>query len=218
MSFILQGSDGTAAEVDGTAFRALRTTVKPANHVGGGHYRIALNVTIAPSQTNGTMFSLRWTDPTKLCILNFARMEFVQTAVATATIWPVFSMIVARQFTASDSGGSTDLTAQYALRKRSLKMAPSSFNSDIRYGLGAALTAGTRALDGANILTLFAQSTAGATNQNTYKTQADFTYGESPLILSNNEGLVITGPGTSFGVAGAASLLVDVAWAEVPTY
>lgn len=219
MSIQIQGNSGIIAEVDGTTFRAQRVVNKPIEYGALGHYRLATTVSLLASQAaNGTLFSFRWGDATRLCIPLYIRLECIQTTAATATLMPSFEVLVARGFSISDSTGAAITLTGNNMKKRSSM--GTSLVTDIRKSTAAAgLTAGTRTLDSEAIVQMSTQQTATTPNQQVYSKEIDFTNsGDHPLVLAQNEGLIIRGPSIAFGAAGTANLLVDIAWAEVATY
>lgn len=206
------------AEVDAT-FKALRTSSRPIDHGSLGHYRLATTVPLAVTQAaNGTVFSFRWADSTRLCVPLFIRMEVLQTTAATATIAPSFQMFIARAFTASDSVGTAVILSGNSMKKRTNM--GTTLVADIRKSaVAAGLTAGTRTLDSEPILELPTVQTITNVNTQSYRKELDFTNaGDHPLVLASNEGLIIRGPTVIFGAAGTANLLVEIAWAEVVAY
>jgi hypothetical protein len=219
MAFPLQGNGGVVAEVDGTAFRALRATLRPIDHGSLGHYRLSTTVGLVATQAaNGTLFSFRWTDATRLCALQFVRLSVLQTAAATATIMPSFEVFVARSFTVSDSAGTALTLTGNAFKKRTSM--GTTLVGDIRKSAAAAgLTVGTRTLDGESVMQVPTNQTITTPNAITYQKSLDFTDGgDHSIVLAQNEGWIVRGPSVVFGAAGTANLVVEAAWAEVSAY
>lgn len=220
MAIQIQGNGGTVLEVDGTTFRAARVTSKPIDYGALGHYRVAATVPLVVTQAaNGTLFSFRWGDATRLCVITKIRIGCLQTAAATATIMPSFSMLVARSFSASDSVGTAVTLTGNNMKKRTSM--GTSLVTDIRYSaVAAGLTAGTRTLDTQPVLVLPTQQTITTPNATLYSIEQDYGIGDGnhPLTLAQNEGFIIQGPSIVFGAAGTANLTVEVSWAEVAAY
>lgn len=219
MAVQVQGNGGTVAEVDGTTYRALRTNPRPLDAGAFGHYRLSTTVALVVTQAaNGTLFSFRWGDATRLCIPQFIRLEVQQTAAATATIAPAFEVVLARSFTASDSVGTALTLTGNAFKKRTSM--GSTLVTDIRKSaVAAGLTAGTRTLDAEAIMQVGTVQTITTVNQTTYTKALDFTDGtDHPIVFAQNEGFIVRGPTVVFGAAGTANLIVDVGWAEVTSY
>lgn len=219
MAIQVQGNSGVVGEVDGTTFRAHRVTLRPIEYGAFGHYRASTTVALVATQAlNGTLFSFRWGDASRLCVVQSIRLQCLQTAAATATIFPRFQVFVARSFSTNDSAGTALTLTGNAFKKRTSM--GTTLVTDIRRSAAAAgLTAGTRTLDADPILELPTQQTITTPNTTLFSVLLDFTDGgDMPLVLAQNEGFIVRGPTTVFGAAGTADLVVDVAWAEVASY
>jgi len=219
MAIQTQGFSGVVDEVDGTTFRARRITVRPVDYGAFGHYRLATTVTLVVTQAaNGTLFSFRWADATRLAAILFLRLKLLQTAAATATIMPSYQAFIARAFTASDTGGTAITLTGNNMKKRTNM--GTTLVTDIRKStVAAGLTVGTRTLDADSILELPTNSTITTPNATLYQDQLDMTNsGDHPIILAQNEGIIVRGPTIVFGAAGTANLAVDMAWAELTSF
>jgi len=226
MAILADGVTPTQLLAIDNNYKALRASARPVEHGAGGQYRLAAQVQLIATQAaNGTLFSFRWGSSTLLAVIQHLRLTVQQTGAATATIWPNFQIFQARSFTVSDSVG-TALTITGNSFKTRTSMATTAV-TDIRVASAAAgLTVGTRTLDGDPILSMPAPQlitgipVAAATTQLTPITQeVDMRGGLAhPLVLAQNEGFIVRGPSVIFGAAGTANLLVEVAWAEVPSY
>ena len=220
MSIQIQGNGGTVAEVDGTTFRAVRTVPKPIEYGALGHYRVAATVGLLATQAaNGTLFSFRWGDATRFAVITKLRLSIMQTTAATATIMPNFNVFVARGFSVSDSAGTAVTLTGNNMKKRTSM--GTSLVTDIRYSAATAgLTVGTRTLDAQPILVMPTQQTITTPNATLYQVELDVGVGDGnhPIVLAQNEGIIIQGPSVVFGAAGTANLVVDMSWAEVTAY
>ena len=220
MAIQIQGNGGTVAEVDGTTFRAQRITPRPLEYGAFGHYRLATTVALVVSQAaNGSLLSFRWGDATRLCVINKVKISCLQTAAATATIMPSFQVFVARAFTASDSVGTAITLTGNNMKKRT-SMGTTLITDIRKSAVAAGLTVGTRTLDAEPILELAANQSITTPNATIYIAELDIGAGDGnhPIVLAQNEGLVVRGPTVVFGVAGTANLLVEISWAEVTAY
>lgn len=220
MAIQIQGNGGVVGEVDGALFRALRMTARPIDVGSLGHYRISKTIPLLVTQAaNGTLFSFRWTDATRLAVLTKMRLTCLQTAAATATIMPSFQAFAARGFTVSDSIGTAIVTSGNNLKKKTAM--GTSLVGDVRFAtVAAGLTAGTRTLDADPFLELPTQQTITTPNQVMYEKELDVGMGDGnyPYVFATNEGFIIRGPTVVFGAAGTANLVVDISWAEVAAF
>lgn len=223
MAIQFQGNSGIVAEVDGaagSAFRALRINSRPLDYGTLGHYRLATTVALVATQAaNGTLFSFRWGDATRLCVISKLQVEVLQTAAATATIMPSFEVVLARSFSASDTIG-TAITLTTNSMKRRTSMGTTLVTDIRKSAVAAGLTAGTRTLDADPVLQLLTQQAITTPNATIYRDGMDIDVadGNHPFVFAQNEGFIIRGPTVVFGAAGTANLAVEVGWAEVTSY
>ena len=220
MAVNVAGNGGTVAEVDGNTFRALRTTPRPIDYGTLGHYRFAQSISLLATQAvNGTLLSFRWGDATRLCVIGKIKLSLMQTTAATATIMPDYQVYIARSFTVSDSaGGALTITGNNMKKRTSMG---TTLVTDLRVSSAAAgLTLGTRTLDAAPILEMPTNSTITTPNPTLYTAELDIGAGDGnhPVVLAQNEGIIVRGPTVVFGAAGTANLIVEMSWAEVTAY
>lgn len=221
MGIQIQGNGGTIAEVDGTTFRSQRIVSKPVEFAGLGHYRLATTVALVVTQAaNGTLFSFRWGDATRYCVLQKLKLELLQTAAATATIMPTYQAFIARSFSVSDSAGTALTKTGDNFKKRTTGMGTTLVTDIRKSAVAAGLTAGTRTLDADPFLEIATNSTITTPNAIVYRDayEASTADGVHPYVFAQNEGFIVRGPTIVFGAAGTANLGIEVAWAEVSAY
>lgn len=218
MAIQLQGNAGTVAEVDGTNYRAVRTTLRPIDYGSFGGYRLAqLSGTMAAGlAANSEIFQFRWADATRLCIVTSVIFDGLSgSATAFTAGFGKVDMLVARSWTADGSGGTAaTITGNNAKQRSSMG---TTLLGAARVASTAALTAGTKTLD---TQAIGQYSTTFGTVANVQAIpQFDLFHmdpgGESPLILAQNEGFVVraTVPAT-----GTWQFGVTVCWTEVSAY
>jgi hypothetical protein len=201
----------------------VRITPRPTDHGALGHYRVAQTVSLVAVQTTtGSLFTFRWTDTTRLAVITKLRLEFLQTANATAALFPLWQAFIARSFTGADTLGTTVTITGNNMKKRTNM--GTTLVQEIRYAnTSAGLAAGTRTLDAnpvfelpCHIMTTISTTGLGMT---TYRKDLDIDVGDGihPIVLGTSEGLVIKG-NTNFGAAGTGTLSVDLSWMEVTAY
>lgn len=218
MAIQVQGNTGVVAEVDGTSYRALRTTLRPIDPGALGCYRIAqLSGTMAAGlAANSEIFQFRWSDATRLCVVTSVVFDGLSgSATAFAAGFGKVDMVVARSWTADGSGGTAaTLTGNNGKQRTSMG---TTLLGASRIASTAALTAGTKTLDAQAIGQYSAAFGTGTSIQ--WIPQFDLFHadpgGESPLILAQNEGFVVraTVPAT-----GTWQFGVTVVWTELTAY
>jgi hypothetical protein len=181
---------------------------------------------------NTPLFSFRWGDATRFgIILKVEVVVFTSVAASTAGITER-QLIVARSFTASDTGG-TALTPTLNNQKRRTSFG-TSLATDIR--IGNPITAGTRTLD-ANPMSralgwsalnhtgpiigaqgAAASAAAWATAGSEPIKLLDATNGQDhPIVLAQNEGIIVR-IGVVMPTGATQETWVNVVWGEAASY
>ena len=221
MAIQLQGNGGTVAEIDGSNFRALRTTLRPADHGSLGHYSYGGFTGILPAAlaANSEIFQFRWTDATRLCVINEIRFSACVTTTFFVAGVPVqLDMIKSTAWSAAGSGG-TAVSPAALLKKRTSMGSSLVASGDIRIATTAALGAGTKTLEGASLAALAAFGPTAAPGTIIAPGTPLWTNlpgEEHPLVLAQNEGFSIRSvavPGT-----GTWQAAVQIDWAELGAY
>jgi hypothetical protein len=223
MAIIQSGASSDLLTVD-SSFKAARVSVLPPNATGYfqlGSFTGSLSGTGVAA--NAPVFSMRWAPATgRIAVIRRIGIGFVQTVGWTAGAAHEYSLFVARGWTVSDSGG-TAVTVAANSNKMRTSGDPSGFNtpSDIRVATTSTYTAGTRTLDTNPIATtIFSASqvaVASAIYPQQYNLIHDVNTGDHPIILDNNEGLVINNV-TVFPAAGNARMFFNIEWFETTAY
>ncbi len=223
-------------EIDQT-HQAARVSLRPIEHAlttaVGGHFRISARsgaITGAGVIANAPLFSMRWTQPSFLFVLTFLEAYYVPTVVFTAAQELGLEAILASGFTASDSAGvGIGITGASTNRVRRLGMQPSLI-TDLRIATTTLLTAGTRTLDafgfcgGAGLVNVV-NAAAGTAYVNPggnvmpfgFRYEPTMERGEHPVVIASGEGLIVRNT-IAFPAAGTVTLIVNMAWAEIPTF
>lgn len=215
MAGIESPTTGTGLEVDAT-MKAARVSIRPAEVLGWQSVGVQSGA-IATVAANGPVFSLR-NISTKLIIIRRVGIGFIATTGFTAAQKLDFGLTVARNFTASDSGGTAIAFTGSNGKHRTSLGTPSSL--DARIATTAALTAGTRTLD-TNALAMIGGYAAalgvGAIIAPALNNMFTHDAGDYPLVLAQNEGLILS-PLTTMGAGGAGNLFVNLEFAEADTF
>jgi hypothetical protein len=207
----LQGFSGVVGEVE-AATRAVRLTGYPMDPGAAGAYSLSLDngatVMAAGLAANAEIFQLRYTG-TGVLILRSLRFSMGSVA-AFVPGRLLIELLVARSWTADGSGGNTaNLTGSSAKKRTSFG---TTAVGAARVAATATLTAGTKTLDPHPLgsIAIAAPTTVGPILTQASLWQRD-TSDEYPIILAQNEGLVVraTVPGT-----GTWYFNVQAEWAE----
>jgi hypothetical protein len=142
----------------------------------------------------------------------------VTAAITTGVVFDL-EAIIARSFTVADSGG-TPVTLTGSNNKRRASMGSSLF-SDMRIATTAALTVGTRTPD-AQAVGRVQGFTGTALGTKIFDANPVYMYrredpNEHPIILAQNEGILIRNPLVG-PATGSFTVLVEVGWMEVNLY
>ena len=229
MAVIEGGTSAALAEVGQVAFSAQHVTTKPlAPSASLGSYRIAATTgTLAAAlAASSQLFYLRWTDATRFFVLHKFRAQFQVLTPFTAATLTDFGFDLHKATAVSAGGGGTDLGALVKTKMRTT-MGASLLDAAglMRISTTANLTALTTldALPIAQSLgdTQWVNPAAGTEEQNvntpTLEYWVDMASGEYPLVLAQNEGLVLRNR-TVWPAAGTGLVQVEMAWSEVAAF
>jgi hypothetical protein len=206
------GNGGTVAEVE-SASRAIRTVPRYVDPGALGSYSLgmtsgAMAVALA---ANSPVFSFRWGNAN---IAVVRKVWFTMTfGIGFAAGASVINLIVARSFSASDTGGTgATLTTNNCKLRTNMG---TTLLTDARIATTGTLTAGTRTLDAQPISAMGWNTGTTSTTYEFPLFEANMGAGEYPLVLAQNEGFVITG-----NVAGTGTWTfgVRVAWDELSAF
>lgn len=217
MAIQIQGNGGTIGEVDGTSFRALRTTKRPMDYGALGSYAVSgrTGVMAAGLAANSEIFNLRWTDATRLCVITSVHCSGGGGIVAFAAGVTIMELLVARSWTANGTG-QTALSLTTNNNKLRSSMG-TSLVTDLRVSSTGAIAAGAKTLDAQPIGSIVSSvpATAGSPlwpAAHLYEINENDGH---PIILAANEGIIVraTVPAT-----GTWTTAIDVTWMEMAAY
>lgn len=212
-------------QLSGQAVKAFKSINYPVDHGARGHYRMAV-VTgdiAAGMASNGELVQFRWTSSSALAAILDVEITGMRASTAFAAGAINIEAIVARSFTAAGTGGNT-ATITGNNNKARTSHATTALG-ELRSSSTAALGAGTKTLDSQPIGNIITHSSAGpgaATPiigsiylPRTKIVDPDLGDGAHPILLAQNEGLIIraTVPAT-----GVWNLGCQITWAEVDAY
>lgn len=225
MPITLVGASGVVPEVDGT-FDALRVSGRPLEYNGLGHYRLGMATgTIAAAlAANGELFQFRWTDATRLAVVQKVLVSAGANVAATAAGLVTLDLTFARNWTAAGTGG-TAATITGNNQKTRTSMG-TTILGEARCATTAALGAGTKTLDSQSIGNVMVGIGTGAITTaaklglidkiDLLEIDADTT--QHPIVLAQNEGIVVKNGATAWPAAMTWGLAVTVVWAEMTAY
>lgn len=213
---IIGVTTANTAEVE-AATKAMRITPRPEDYGALGIYSVAgvSGIMAAGITQSSVIWSFRWGSGTATALIK--RIVFsaaVDTVAFTIGIaW--WNLHFVQSFTASDSGGTSLLPSGNMNKLRTLGMG-TSLLTDARISSTAALTAGTRYVsqDALSGLMCGVPATAGVL-LTPPKTLVDSRPGEFPIVLQQNEGLVLK---TTVPLTGTWKFAVKVDWTEIAPY
>jgi hypothetical protein len=224
MAVQIQGNNGTVAEVDGTGFRAQRVTIRPPEYGTLGAYSYGGFTGILPAAlgANSEIFQFRWTDATRLCVINSVKISAcVSTTFFAAGVPVQIDLVKSTAWTVAGTLG-TGINPAALLKKRTSMGSSLVANGDMRIATTAALGAGTKTLETLSLAAIAAPGpiTASLNGQiiapGTVLFEADVSHGEHPLTLVQNEGFSIRSVAVPATGTWTASIMVD--WTEVAAY
>lgn len=228
MAVIEGGTTGSLVEVGNAAAIAQHVTTKPLPHGALGHYRIAATTgTLAAALAAASqLFYVRWTDATRFFVLHKFKAEFQCLTPFTANTLTDFGFDLFKATAVSAGGGGTDLGALVKTKMRT-SMGASLLDAAglMRISTTGLLTAITT-LDATAIAQSLGDSQrvnpAAATeeqcvNDPTLTYVCDMAGGEHPLVLAQNEGLVLRNR-TVWPAAGTGIVTVNMVWSEVSAF
>jgi hypothetical protein len=203
------------AEVETT--KALRVTPRDVDFGSLGIYALGQTsgLMAAGLAANSPIFAARWGDATRFAVIKRVIFSAGNDVTAFTAGTFLFKLFVARGFSVADTGGTSMLPVTNENKLRTTGMGTTLF-SDIRLSSTATLTAGTRTKDANPIGTIAGGIPAVAgTNMVPGVPLWEVLPGDYPLILAQNEGIVIeaTVPAT-----GTWKFGIRLNWAEVASY
>lgn len=202
-----------------TNTKAGRVTLRPEDYGTLGAYSLGASSAImaAGLANDAPILSARWTHASNLCLVKrliiSAGCDTVSFGAAVGAFY--FNLFVARSFTVSDTGGASILPTGSMNKLRTTGMGTTLFG-DIRMSQTAALTAGTRTLDGQALGSVVGSVIAGAGAAMLAPFQIfEAIPGAQPLVLAQNEGIVMQAriPGT-----GTWKFSIRLDWTELSAY
>ena len=226
MGVQIQGASGTIVEAGLFSPAALHVSCKPDQYGTLGHYQFSgqTGAIGAGAGANSELLQMRWVDATRLCIIKKVLITGMRATTAFAAGAIDLKLNRATGWSGDGTGGTAVTVTGQELRLRT-SMGLTLFSTGFRIATTAALGAGTKTVTSQEVGTITTHSSAGPGAATpiigsiylpTYDLfEHDASDGEHPIVLVQNEGIVIraTVPAT-----GVWNLGMTVKWAEVTAF
>ncbi|MBL8794268.1 MAG: hypothetical protein JNM56_10200 [Planctomycetia bacterium] len=186
-----------------------------------GHYRTSHRaVLVATQAANSRLFELQNAHATNLIVIHDIRVEWTQTAAHTAAIMDSLDIYRCTSFSAVDT--TNTVTPAISKLRTSFATAGANVRGITVAGIAAGMTGGTLTKDTAplrqfGLWMTAAVPTAGPTSRLDGSYTPKVADGESPLILVQNEGLIIENR-VLLGAAAGSAVSIDIEWSELTAY
>jgi hypothetical protein len=188
---------------------------------GGGSYMwSAVSGVIGAGSGAIEICQARWISSTKFFVLRRVSLSLFRGTTAFTAGQYFISMTIARGWSADGTGGTAQVFSTNNTNKKRTSFSLSAFSdTGVRISTTAGLGAGTKQLDTNAMVVIGGLISSGATTvpDDELLSQAFDIYrclpGEFPILLTQNEGIVIQ---TNFPATGTYSCSVLMEWDEVP--
>lgn len=224
MAVIEGGTSAALAEVGAAAAKGFHTISKPTDAGALGHYHVSVvtGTLAAALAANAQLYQFKWTDATRLVVITSIEVKFETLTRFTAGTITDFGLdaLIARPFAAGGGGTTLTLTGN----NNKMRTSFGSSLATINVSTTAALTAAT-GMD----LQPFAQSFGAGAQLVPSATlpvepippgfvfNPDLGHGEHPLVLVQNEGIVIRNR-TVWPAGGTGVYMFSMKWTEVTAF
>lgn len=221
MAVIEGGVSGALTGVGVESGSPQHVVCKPDPAGALGHYTTSHRTALVASQgANSRLFEIQNAHATNLVVVHQVRVVVQQTAAMTAAIETSIDMFKCTGFSAVDTTGT--VTPVASKMRTSFGNAGANLRGVTVAGAAGGMTGGTLTKDTAPlhqtpIWLLLAVPTGGPVPREEYVWAPDVAAGESPLILVQNEGLIIENR-VALGVAAGASVHIHCVWSELTAY
>lgn len=215
MPLQLQGNSGVTSEVEDSSTRAMRAVFKPYAYSTFGHYRVSLSILSVTAQAANARIAVLRNNAANLIVITRCTLRAFQVTAGTAQENGLDAYKLTG-FTVLDTT-NTVTPAVEVLRATGMAAAPGG--AQLRTSNAAAgMTGGTSTKGSALIGSLPYNVAASVMTANPWTANIfDPENGEHPLVLAQNEGLLLenrTLNSTTYGIRW----YVDLSWAEVATF
>ena len=214
----------TGYELDTDAAGAAKIVSRPTDSTGCGHYTYGGFTGILPAAlgANSEIFQFRWSDTTRVCIINEIKISACVTTTFFAAGVPVqIDLVKSTGWTVAGTLG-TAISPAALLKKRTSMSSSLMASGDARIATTAALGVGTKTLETLSLATILAPGpiTASLNGQiiapGTILFRGEISDGQHPLVLAQNEGFSIRS--VAVPATGTWQAAISVDWTESANY
>lgn len=221
MAVLEGGVSAALAGIGAESSSPLHTVNKPDPVGVLGHYKTSHRTVMVNTQAaNSRLFELQNAHATNIIVIHDIRIEWIQTAAHTAAILSSVDVYRCTSFSAVDT--TNTVTPVASKLRTSYGTAGANLRGVTVAGAAAGMTGGTLTKDTApmrqaGLWLLAAVPTGGPTPSIIEDYIPQIASGESPLILVQNEGLIIENR-VLLGAAAGSAVSIDISWSEVTAY
>jgi hypothetical protein len=221
MAVLEGGVSNALAGVGVESGSPLHVNTKPDPVGALGHYKTSHRFVLVNTQAaNSRLFELQNAHATNLIVIHKIRVEWTQTGAHTAAIMDSLDIYRCTAFSAVDT--TNTVTPAISKQRTSFAAAGANVRGVTVAGAAAGMTGGTLTKDTAptrqfGLWLLAAVPTAGMTPQIIGEYWPDVASGEHPLVLVQNEGIIIENR-VLLGAAAGSAVSIDIGWSEVTAY
>jgi len=221
---VIEGVVGGLVESGAASALPMHVLAKPQAYGTLGHYRWGALSGLIPAAlaANSEILQFRWSDATRLCIINSIKISAaVSTTFFAAGVPLQISLTKATAWTAVGTGGTRPAVAA-TLKKRSSMGSSLLGANDIGVATTAALGAGTKTLEATPMGVVVAAGPITASLNGaiilpgTPLWDSNSADGEHPLLLVQNEGFAIRS--IAVPATGTWMFAINIDWAEVTIF
>jgi hypothetical protein len=221
---VIEGVVGGLVESGAASALPMHVLAKPQAYGTLGHYRWGALSGLIPAAlaANSEILQFRWSDATRLCIINSIKISAaVSTTFFAAGVPLQISLTKATAWTAVGTGGTRPAVAA-TLKKRSSMGSSLLGANDIGVATTAALGAGTKTLEATPMGVVVAAGpitaslNGGIILPGTPLWDSNSADGEHPLLLVQNEGFAIRS--IAVPATGTWMFAINIDWAEVTIF
>jgi hypothetical protein len=224
MPIALQGKSGSAAEVDGTTFRANRVTRRAPNYECYGQYQVGVTTGIltAALTANKAIFGFTWGDPECVALITYLSVTVQPEVAYTANTLTDFGYDAYRVRSATATTGGQTITIPNGHTFKTRTSMGQTRAAAMNYSTSAALnvfgTVDPSPFASSRGMFQRVNPTTGTTEEQVgglpfLEFSPQPGNGEMPVLLQGNEVIIVRNRG-AWPAAGTAEHAINMRWSE----